>query len=69
MLFLDENIEASVGSFVTVQEVWQRHNRWASMNGFEEIKNTVRMGREMAGKGYKAFRQRGQRGFKDIRFK
>ncbi|MBA7472092.1 hypothetical protein ES707_07412 [subsurface metagenome] len=69
MLFLDENIEARPGSFVTVQEVWQRHNRWASMNGFEEIKNTVRMGREMAGKGYKAVRQHGQRGFKDIRFK
>lgn len=69
VLFLDENIEDSPGSFITVEEVWRRHNLWARQNGFPDIADTVRMGKAMSSKGYKSTRQGKQRGFKDIRLK
>lgn len=69
--FLSQNVGPSTGTFTSTEEILQRHNLWASSNGYSHIPNTNRLGITMSSKGYKSVQQRVngklKRGYQDIR--
>jgi putative DNA primase/helicase len=68
--FLNENIRQRLGAFTTSEDIWRRHNVWASLNGYREIQNTNRLGMEISSKGHKSVQQsvggRLKRGYRNI---
>jgi len=70
MEFLTQNVVATPGAFTPSEDIWRRHNVWASMNGYPSISNTGSLGIAMSNKGYKGVQQRvngkPRRGYRDI---
>lgn len=69
--FLDESIKQSAGAFTPSEDIWRRHNSWATNNGYAKMPNSNRLGIAMSNKGYKSVQQSVQgklkRGYRDIR--